>query len=82
MGGYAYVPFTLALLSLYSAVFSAQESCVAAGDFQDDTACSQHTRAMFEGWFGKRTSAYCSQQFPEVRMCCIVKKFCILYREQ
>ena len=69
MGGNAYLFLSLALFSLHSAVFSAQESCVAAGEFQDDTACSQHTRAMFEGWFGKRTSAYCSQQFPEVRIC-------------
>ena len=80
MGGYAYAFLPLALVFLYPAVFSAQESCVAAGDFQDDTACSQHTRAMFEGWFGKKTSAYCSQQFPEVGILSSFKKFCILYR--
>ena len=80
MGIYAYAFLSLAFVSLHPAITSAQESCVAAGDFQDDTACSQHTRAMFEGWFGRRTSAYCSERFPEVGILGSARNVCILYR--
>ncbi len=44
----------------------AQQTCLAGEEFEKECACIPDVAAMFEGWFGRRTSAYCSQQFPEV----------------
>lgn len=57
----------LTLVSLHHVATSVQQNCVAVGNFQKDSGYSSEHLAMFEGWFGKKTSAYCSQQFPEVR---------------
>ena len=50
----------------YTTACIAPQSCVAGESFQAECACIPDIAFMFEGWFGKRTSAYCSQQFPEV----------------
>ena len=57
----------IAILCLPS--FLSQQSCPALHPFQQDCPCTPDPAAMFEsltGWFGRKTSAYCSQQFPEV----------------
>lgn len=59
---------TIVLLGVYLSDIAcfAQQSCVAGVNFEKECACIPDVTVMFEGWFGKRTSAYCSQQFPEV----------------
>ena len=60
--------FAYFLLHLYplNVLCAAQQSCVAGENFEKECACIPDVAGMFEGWFGRRTSAYCSQQFPEV----------------
>ena len=61
--------FLLVVQSL-SILCVAQQTCVSGHNFEKECACIPDVAGrMFEGWFGRRTSAYCSQQFPEVSAC-------------
>lgn len=79
MTGRLYRGILLLFACLYVKVCTGQQSCLATENFQEECDYLSDASAMFEGWFGRKVSAYCSQQFPGVIQPLIRMSAAVLY---